>query len=149
MSTPVAKKSIAERVSQAVLLEMLAVLICTPLFAWIMDTRLEQMGALTLANSLVSAAWILIFNVVTDRLRAWLGIQAGFFWRSAHAIGYEATLFLFTVPLAMWWLGIGLHQAVMLDIGLVLFFIPYTYLFHWAYDAARKVMSETESRGQV
>lgn len=137
MSALVAKKSITERVFQAVLLEVLAVLICAPVFAWIMHTPLEQMGALAIANSLVSTVWIAIFNFGADKLRAQLGLRAGVAWRSAHAVGYEATLFLFTVPLAIWWLGLSLHQAVMLDIGMVLFFIPFTYLFHLGYDRAR------------
>lgn len=134
------KKSIAERLFQAALLEILAVVLCTPLFAWIMGTPLEQMGALAITSSVVSALWIALFNFGTDKLRARLGIAAGVAWRSAHAIAYEATLFVFTVPLAMWWLKINLHQAVLLDIGLVLFFIPYTYLYHWGYDGVRQVV---------
>lgn len=134
------KKTLAERLFQATLLEILAVVLCTPLFGWIMHTPLEKMGTLAVLNSTISWLWIAVFNYGTDRLRARLGVKAGVAWRSAHAVGYEATLFLFTVPLAMWWLDIGLHRAVMLDIGLMLFFIPVTYLFHWSYDNARDLL---------
>ncbi len=133
-------KSVAERLFQAIFLEVLAVALCTPLFAWIMSAPVERMGALAIANSAVSALWITLFNAGTDRLRLRLGVRPGFAWRSVHAVAYEATLVLFTLPLAMWWLGIGLGAAVMLDIGLVLFFIPYTYAYHWAYDAAREAV---------
>jgi len=27
--------------------------------------------------------------------------------------------------------------ALLLDIGVLLFFLPYTYLYHWAYDGVR------------
>ncbi|WP_342746335.1 chlorhexidine efflux transporter [Thiomonas intermedia] len=48
------------------------------------------------------------------------------------------------MPLAALWLGISLVAAVMLDIGLLLFFLPYTYIYHWAYDSVRA--SVTRSR---
>jgi uncharacterized membrane protein len=41
------------------------------------------------------------------------------------------------VPLAAWWLGISLWQAFVLDIGIVLFFLPYTFCFNWTYDHLR------------
>lgn len=133
-----ARRSVAERLFQAVLFELLAVLACTPLFAWIMEERLEHMGALTIANSLVSTIWIAAFNAGADRLRERLRLRAGASWRIGHAVAYELTLFLFTVPLAMWWLDIGIMKAVLLDMGLVLFFIPYTSLYHWGYDVVRE-----------
>jgi uncharacterized membrane protein len=41
------------------------------------------------------------------------------------------------VPLAAWWLGISLWAAFLLDIGIVLFFLPYTFLYNLAYDRLR------------
>ncbi|MOA70075.1 Bacterial Transmembrane Pair family protein [compost metagenome] len=41
------------------------------------------------------------------------------------------------VPLAAWWLSIGLIEAFLLDIGLVLFFLPYAVAFNWSYDVLR------------
>ena len=38
---------------------------------------------------------------------------------------------------AAWWLGIGLWEAFVLDIAIVLFFLPYTFGFNWAYDHIR------------
>ena len=29
-------------------------------------------------------------------------------------------------------------QAFMLDIGVLLFFLPYTYVYHWGYDVLRE-----------
>ena len=42
-------KSITERVCQAIGFEALALLICTPLLAWIMDKPALEMGMVTLA----------------------------------------------------------------------------------------------------
>ena len=46
-------------------------------------------------------------------------------------------LIIAVVPLAAWWLDIGLWEAFILDIAIVLFFLPYTFCFNWAYDHIR------------
>ncbi len=38
------------------------------------------------------------------------------------------------VPFFAWWLGIGLVEAFMLESGLILFFLAYTFAFTWAFD---------------
>jgi uncharacterized membrane protein len=39
------------------------------------------------------------------------------------------------VPLIAWWLGIGLWEALVMDLALVVFFLVYTFAFNWAFDA--------------
>jgi uncharacterized membrane protein len=41
---------------------------------------------------------------------------------------------LVLVPLFAWWLDISLWEALVLDIGLLLFFMVYTYIFSLAFD---------------
>lgn len=50
---------------------------------------------------------------------------------------FETGLLLTVVPLAARWLGVALWQAFLLDIGLALFFLPYTFFFNLAYDHLR------------
>jgi uncharacterized membrane protein len=50
---------------------------------------------------------------------------------------FEFGLVLVTVPLAAVWLDISLWQALVLDAGLLLFFLPYTLVFNWVYDTLR------------
>ena len=50
---------------------------------------------------------------------------------------FEIGLLLVVVPLAAWWLGIGLWEAFLLDIAIALFFLPYTFIFNWSYDHIR------------
>jgi uncharacterized membrane protein len=54
--------------------------------------------------------------------------------RAAHAIGFEGGLVVTLVPLFAWWLDITLWHALMLDLGLLLFFLGYTFVFNWAFD---------------
>lgn len=135
-------KSFQERLSQALGFELLAILLCTPLFSWIMGTSWMRMGALTMANSVAAVLWNMIFNAVFDQFRRRHALPKGMrmdaIWRAAHAVLFEGGLLLITVPLAAWWLGIGFVAAVLLDLGLLLFFLPYTHAYHWAYDTLRE-----------
>ncbi|MCU7650393.1 multidrug/biocide efflux PACE transporter [Pseudomonas piscis] len=130
-------KSLTERIAQAVAFELLALLICTPLLSWIMDRPMVDMGVVTLGIGLLALAWNVLFNSLFDRVLKRLRIAHGGWSRVVHALLFEAGLVVVAVPLIAWWLGISLLQALILDIGVLLFFLPYTYLYHWAYDVLR------------
>ena len=132
------QKSLKERVAQAVGFEVLALLICTPLLAWLMDKPLVNMGAVTLGIGLIALAWNVVFNSVFDRLLKRLALSHSPWTRVLHALLFEGGLVAVSVPLIAWWLQVSLWQALLLDIGVLLFFLPYTYLYHWLYDLARE-----------
>jgi len=134
MSLP---KSLTERIFQAVAFELLAVSICTPLLSWIMDKPMVDMGLVTLAIGLLALGWNVLFNGLFDRLLKRLELEHNARTRVLHALLFEGGLVAFCVPLIAWWLEISLLQALLLDIGVLLFFLPYTYLYHWAYDVLR------------
>lgn len=54
--------------------------------------------------------------------------------RVAHAIGFEGGLVLMTVPMIAWWLEMSWWQALVTDLGLVVFFLFYTFAFNWLFD---------------
>lgn len=130
-------KSITERVCQALGFEGLALLICTPLLVWITGRPALEMGAVTLGLSLLALTWNIIFNSLFDRLKVRLQLSGGGWTRVLHALMFEGGLIIVAVPLIAAWLNISLVQAFMLDIGVLLFFLPYTYVYHWGYDVLR------------
>jgi uncharacterized membrane protein len=130
-------KSLAERVGHALAFEVIALLICAPLFSWLMDTPVAAMGALTVAISLIAMAWNVVYNALFDRLQRRMGFSRTLVVRILHAVVFELGLFLASVPLAAVWLGITLWQAFVLDVGLIAFFLPYTVVFNWGYDRLR------------
>ncbi|TDR71093.1 PACE efflux transporter [Paludibacterium purpuratum] len=133
-----AHKSTLERSLQAIGFEMLALVLVTPLFAWLMGTSLTSMGGLALANCLVALAWNVLFNAGFDRVLSALGWEKTARVRVGHAVLFEGGLVLVCIPLAMAWLSLDLWAALKLDVGLNLFFLPYTYLYHWLYDVCRQ-----------
>lgn len=143
-----ANKSITERFFQAIGFELLAVLICTPLLAWIMDKPMLEMGVATLAIAALALAWNVVFNALFDRVLNRLALVRNAWVRVLHALLFEGGLVAVGVPLIAWWLNISLWQAFLLDIGVLLFFLPYTYVYHWAYDVVReRVVMGTSCEG--
>jgi uncharacterized membrane protein len=134
MSVPFTQRPASARVLHALLFEGLAVLLATPTLAWLLDRSLGHMGLLTAAFSAIAMLWNLVFNLGFDRLQERLGFTRGLGVRLLHALGFEGGLIVVLVPLAAWWLSIGLWQALLLDLGLILFFLPYTLAFNWLYD---------------
>jgi len=140
-------KSFKERGLQALGFEALAILICAPVGAWLLDTSLTDTGLLTALIALVAMAWNVVFNTGFDKLLHRLGFERNFLARAAHAIAFEVGLLLIVVPIAAWWLKIGLLQALLLDIGLVMFFLPYTFVFNLVYDKVRAALLSRQAQG--
>lgn len=131
------QRSLGERVGHALAFEFIAIGICAPALAWLMDKPLGQMGVLTLMFATTAMLWNMLFNYLFDQAQRRMGFHRGFKARLCHALLFEFGLILVLVPLAAWWLSISLWTAFWLDIGLILFFLPYTMAFNWIYDVLR------------
>lgn len=131
-------KSITERIFQAIGFELLAIVICTPLLAWFMDKPILDMGVVTVVIAALALAWNVLFNGIFDRALQRFGLLRTAWLRVVHALLFEGGLVAVGVPLIAWWLNISLWQAFLLDIGVLLFFLPYTYVYHWVYDVVRE-----------
>ena len=140
------KKSIKERFFHALGFEVLAIAICAPLGAWLLGYSLAHIGLLTLMISLLAMLWNMVFNALFDSAQRRMGFQRSVLARVVHALLFEIGLILAVVPLAAWWLDIGLWEAFVLDIGIVLFFLPYSFAFNWSYDHLRAVVIARRTR---
>lgn len=132
------QRSLGERIGHALAFELVALAICAPALAWLLDKPLLHLGLLTLMFSSVAMLWNMLFNWLFDRAQQRLGFQRDLRVRLCHAALFEAGLIVVLVPLAAWWLSIGLLEALLLDIGLILFFLPYTVGFNWSWDVLRE-----------
>ena len=139
MSTAVVvpRKSLSERLVHALLFEGLAVLLFSPLVALVSGKSLAHSGALTLMMSFVAVLWNMLFSAGFESLERRRGWRRTLRLRLAHACLFELGLIAALVPMIAWWMQVDLLQALMLDIGLVLLFLPYTLTFNWLYDRYR------------
>lgn len=133
-------RSPAERVFHALSFEILAIGISAPLAAWITGRSIVSMGVLTAVIATIAVLWNMLYNWAFDRLQARYGFERTYWVRVAHAVGFELGLLIIVIPLIALWLRVSLWQALVLDIGLVLFYLPYGFLFNLGYDKIRQTL---------
>lgn len=134
-------KSFKERIFHAAIFEVTANVIIALSVAWLMNVSVLQSGSLSVISALTAMAWNFIFNKIFDSLQKKHGFQRTFFVRAIHAVGFETGLIITLIPVAMVMLDLTMTEAFFVEIGLVLFFLPYTMLFNWLYDYLRWIFT--------
>src|SRR5690606_11474590 len=132
------ERSLAERAFHAILFEVLAIGISATLAAWLTGHSISSMGFLTAAIATMAVIWNMIYNWLFDQLQHRWGFERTLWVRAAHSCGFELGLLFAAIPFAAWWLEVTLWHALILDIGLVLFYLPYAFFFNLGYDTIRK-----------
>ena len=117
--------------------EIIGLAICAPLASWILDKGLAQVGVLSIVLSLTAMMLNYVFNLVFDISLVWLGRPVNLrpvWMRVLHAMLFEVSLLILTVPVVAWWLDMTLWTAFITDIGFALFFLIYAFAYNWTYD---------------
>ena len=143
MTTP---RGLYERIFQVLLFEGLAISIFAPVLSWVVDKPLGDATALTAAISITAMLWGFAFNSFFGILISYASRRIQKWQRVIHALGFETGLVLIAVPLSAWWLQMTLVQALLMDLGLLLVFLPYTFCFYWAYDMVRQHLVKARLR---
>jgi uncharacterized membrane protein len=140
------QKSIAERIFHAMLFESIAIALTSAALVWLMGKPLSQAGGLAVAISSIAMLWNMLFNAAFDRAQSRMGFQRTIGVRIIHALLFEIGLTVAVVPVAAWALQISLLRALVLDIGVLIFFLFYTFVFNWCYDIIRaRLVARTTS----
>ncbi len=139
-------QGLKRRVVYVTLYEAIAITVCAVAFALLTGHSVLYASALSVAASAVAVVWNLAFNTLFE---AWEARQAvrgrSLRRRIAHALGFEGGLVVLLVPLIAWWLGVSLMQALWMDLGLVVFFLVYTFVFNWAFDTVFGLPASAQS----
>ncbi|WP_370680547.1 PACE efflux transporter [Comamonas sp. GB3 AK4-5] len=116
------------------LYELIAIIVSSLLFMATGQNSGDS-GVMAVAASTIAIAWNLTFNWLFEQweLRQ---TQKGrsLLRRIAHAIGFEGGIAAMLIPLMAWWFDISLWEATVLEAGLLVFFMLYTFVFNWAFD---------------
>ncbi|MFA7437575.1 multidrug/biocide efflux PACE transporter [Castellaniella sp.] len=132
------QRSAGERLFHALAFEILAIGLSAPLAAWITGHSVLSMGVLTAVIATIAVLWNILYNWLFDRAQARWRFDRSTGVRVVHTCGFEGGLIVIAIPFVAWWLGISVWQALLLDIGLVLFYLPYGFLFNLGYDKIRE-----------
>ena len=129
-------RSTADRIRQALSFEFIGIVIVTPLFAWVFDHPIGDMGALVVLGATAATMWNYIFNLVFDHVLNWRrgDVRKTMPLRIFHAVLFEATLLVLLLPLFAWWLDVSLIAALLMEISFAAFYMGYAFVFTWGYD---------------
>ncbi|MBS98298.1 MAG: hypothetical protein CMI01_06440 [Oceanospirillaceae bacterium] len=92
-------------------------------------------GGVAVGASVIAMLWNLVWNTGFEFWEARQIVRGRSFKRRAlHALGFELGLTIMLVPAIAWWLAISWWEALLLDIGLTLVFVVYTFVFNLGFD---------------
>lgn len=128
-------QGIKRRIVYVVLFELFAILLATTLIRWLSGSPASHAGIVAVASSAIALGWNFVYNGLFERWEARQSRKGrSLLRRAAHAIGFECGLVVMLVPLFAWVLGISLWEALLYNLGMILFFLAYTFLFNLAFD---------------
>ena len=143
-------RSTADRIRQAVSFELIGILIVTPLFAWVFDHPMGDMGVLVVLGATAATAWNYLFNLIFDHVLNWRrgDVRKTLPLRIVHAALFEATLLLL-LPIFAWWLDASLVTVLLMEISFAAFYMVYAFVFTWGYDAVFPPDSTSDASTQA
>ena len=131
-------RSLPDRLRQIALFEIGGLLLITPPFAWLSGVPVTASLGLLAVLALMAAVWNGAYNTAFDwfegRLTGRTADRRPFRLRCLHAVGFETGLLLMTLPVIVWWTGMGWVDALVADIGLAAGYTLYALAFNLAYD---------------
>ena len=126
---------VRRRVVYVSIYELIAIAVATLGLAQFSSHGVAHAGVMAVVSSGIAVAWNFIFNTLFERWEARQAVRGRSLRRRvAHAVGFEGGLVFTLVPLFAWWFEITLWQALVMDLGLVVFFLCYTFVFNWGFD---------------
>ncbi|KXF79654.1 PACE efflux transporter [Enterovibrio coralii] len=128
-------RTVKDRIRHAIAFEVIGLILIVSILS-LFGFNPTHTGVLGIAFSLLATGWNYIYNVWFDRAMVkWTGTtEKKQKHRILHAVLFELGLLWVTLPAIAWWLNISLWQALVMDIGLVAFYLVYAYIYNLAYD---------------
>lgn len=122
------------RVIYVGLYELIAIAVSSQIFILTGQDGLSS-GVMAVAASLIAVTWNVTFNYLFEYWESRQSVKGRSIWRrTAHAIGFEGGLGLILIPIMAWWFNISLWAATVMEAGLLIFFLIYTWAFTWCFD---------------
>lgn len=129
-------RSFPDRVRHALMFETIGLAIITPTSAWLYGKPMFDMGVVGIGAATLATLWTFVYNLGFDHaLRRLYGdVRKSLRQRILHTALFEFGLLAMLLPPMAWYLQITLLQALILDLGIVAFYLVYNFGFNIFYD---------------
>lgn len=116
------------------LYETIAIIVSSLIFMAI-GQKASDSGVMAVAASVIAICWNLSFNYLFEKWEASQSVKGrSVLRRVVHAIGFEGGIAAMLIPLMAWWFNVSLWEAAVMEAGLLVFFMVYTFAFNWGFD---------------
>lgn len=122
------------RLIHAIVYEVILLVIIAIALSFIFGMPMEVTGTLGVFMAVVSVIWNMIFNNYFEKIEHKYNWERTVPVRILHAVGFEGGLLIATVPMIAYMMNMTIVEAFILDIGLTLCILVYTFIFQWCYD---------------
>ncbi|MCO7188627.1 MULTISPECIES: PACE efflux transporter [unclassified Pseudoalteromonas] len=127
-----------ERIIHALFYEIFALLSISLLLKPLFQLEMSESLTIGLAFSIYAVVWNLIFNYVFDtyllKHHPKQLTQRSLKIRIIHALGFEGSMLVLTLPMLAWWLNVSMFEALRLELFLVIYITLYTFVYNYLYD---------------
>ena len=128
-------QGVKRRLIYVSLYELIAIAAATAGLALLSGQGAGHSSVVAVAASVIAIVWNIVFNWAFERWEARQPVRGrSVARRVAHAIGFEGGLVFTLVPLFASSFDITLWHAFVMDLGLIVFFLCYTFVFNWVFD---------------
>ena len=122
------------RLIHAISYEVILLVIIAIALSFIFSMPLEVTGILGVIMAVISVIWNMIFNHYFEKVEHKYQWKRTIPLRILHAIGFEGGLMLATIPIIAYMMKMSFIDALILDFGLTMCILVYTFIFQWCYD---------------
>ena len=129
--------TIKERILHSVLFEVFALIIMMLGASLFTDKNPAMIGGIGIALSLIAMGWNYVYNLGFDKIFGADRLSRTISTRVAHGFGFEGGLLVVTIPVLMWALQMDFWTVLILDLGIVIFFLIYSIIYNWVYDQVK------------
>lgn len=126
-----------DRLRYTFLFELLLIAILAPIGALVLERQILEVGLLSVVLSLKAMLFNFVYNWLFDHWDVRAGripTERSVMGRIFHAFGFECGLVATSLPIVIWWLGLTVLQALIMDLAVTSIVVAYTLLFSWCYD---------------
>ncbi|OEF23405.1 PACE efflux transporter [Vibrio rumoiensis] len=129
-------RSKLDRLRHTIGFELIGLVILIFGISKLFNMDMGKIGVLAVVFSIIATVWNYFYNILFDQamLKHTGQLHKTTLIRIIHAIVFEFGLLFITLPILAWWLGISLIDALILDLGMVVFYLVYAFVYNLAYD---------------
>jgi uncharacterized membrane protein len=128
-------QGVKRRITYVFFYEAITLAIISTAFYLFSEKDTSHSIALGVVTVVLAIIWNTLYNIIFEWWESKLAQRGrNLARRLIHAVGFEVGFIAITLPLFAWWLDLTLWDAFKLDIGLVTFFMVFTFSYNWAFD---------------